>query len=423
MRLRQLITMILLTACVLMAQAVAPRLQASLVTCMPGPEIYELEGHEAIRIHGVNSRGEAMDSVWNYGVFDFNTPGFIYRFVRGETDYMVWGYPFEWFMPQYVERGSKVVEQQLNLTEEETLRLLRLLQTNALPANRTYRYNYVRDNCSTRVAVMLDSAVAPRRIIYPDSVSYLSFRDAMRHYHRNYPWYQFGIDLVLGSGIDHPLTARQEIFAPLRFMDLASEARFSGDDSPLVSRTTVLNEGMADATLPATPWYLTPMAMALVVMTISFGVAFWEWRNRKIARWWMTIFFTALGLTGCIVWFLVFFSSHDSTSPNLLCLWLSPLQLVLALCVWWRVTRPAAMAMATVNLIVMILLVCIWPLQPQVTNMAVFPLWAATLVLCAVYALLYPALRERRVADGYLRHSTVSSRGSRRNNKRYSVKR
>ena len=137
MRLRQLITMFLLTACVIMAQAVAPRLQASLVTCMPGPEIYELEGHEAIRIHGVNSRGEAMDSVWNYGVFDFNTPGFIYRFVRGETDYMVWGYPFEWFMPQYVERGSKVVEQQLNLTEEETLRLLRLLQTNALPANRT----------------------------------------------------------------------------------------------------------------------------------------------------------------------------------------------------------------------------------------------------------------------------------------------
>ena len=30
-----------------------------------------------------------MDSVWNFGIFDFREPNFVYRFVKGETDYMV----------------------------------------------------------------------------------------------------------------------------------------------------------------------------------------------------------------------------------------------------------------------------------------------------------------------------------------------
>lgn len=394
-------------ACALMsAQAVAAphpagawNLQASLVTCWPGPEIYELEGHEALRIKGIGPEGEPIDSVWNYGVFDFNAPNFVYRFVKGETDYMVWGYPFSWFMPQYMERGSRVVEQVLRLTPEETLRLLRMLRTNALESNRTYRYNYVRDNCSTRVAVMLDSAVAPRRIIYPSETQFTTFREAMRYYHRNYPWYQFGIDLALGSGIDREITSRREIFAPMRFMDLASGASFAGSGTPLVEHTRVLYNGMSDATLPPTPWYLTPMAVSVLLLLISAGVALYEWRRRRIVKWWMTLFFTLLGLMGCVVWFLVFCSSHDSTSPNILFLWLTPLQFVPATMIWWRRTRPVAVAMAVVDILVIVVMVSVWPLQVQSTNPAVFPLWAATLILSAAYAMLYPRIY---MSDGSL---------------------
>jgi len=61
----------------------ADSLRVSFITCYPGPEIYELYGHEAIRI-----RSNTMDSVWNFGIFDFREPNFVYRFVKGETDYM-----------------------------------------------------------------------------------------------------------------------------------------------------------------------------------------------------------------------------------------------------------------------------------------------------------------------------------------------
>lgn len=152
----------------------------------------------------------------------------------------------------------------------------------------------------------------------------------------------------------------------------------------------MLYPGRGDVTLPPTPWYLTPIAFSLVMLAVSLGVCVYEWRRKRIVKWWMTLFFSMLGLTGCVVWFLVFISTHDSTSPNLLSLWLNPLQLLPAIFVWWRRTRPMVMAMTVVDLIIMAVLVSVWPFQAQCTSPAVFPLWGATTALCAVYALLYP---------------------------------
>lgn len=360
------------------------RLTASLITCYPGPEVYELVGHEAIRIVGIDHSGMAVDSVWNFGVFDFNSPNFIYRFCKGETDYMLWGCPYSWFIPQYIDRGSRVIEQRLNFTPEETQTLRRLLQINSLPQNRTYRYNYVRDNCSTRVADIVEAAVYPRQIIYPDSLTFGSFRQAMRYYHRNYPWYQFGIDLALGGGIDLPIDSHEEMFAPLLLMKKMEGARFDDGES-VVAGEEVLNPGREQSVLGPTPIWLSPMAFSIIMLAVSLAVAFFELRKKRIVRWWNSLFFIVLGLTGVVVWFLVFFSSHDSTSPNLLFLWANPLQLVLGIALWWRVTRPAAVAMSMVNVIIMIVLSVAWGLQEQSANPAIFPLWGATLILSLLY--------------------------------------
>ncbi|MDE6400175.1 MAG: DUF4105 domain-containing protein, partial [Muribaculaceae bacterium] len=234
------------------AEENADSLTVSLITCFPGPQIFELYGHEAIRV-----RGLGRDSVWNYGIFDFREPNFIYRFVKGETNYIGAGYPFAWFLPEYQERGSRVVEQDLNLSQPEAQRLLSLLQTSILPENRRYRYNYVKNNCATRIYQMIDSVVTSQ-VIYPDSVVFGTFRNEMRAYNRNYPWYQFGIDLALGSGIDYPLNAREEMFVPVEMMRMADGARLA-DGRPLVRTTRIINEGNGDVTLGPTPWYATPL--------------------------------------------------------------------------------------------------------------------------------------------------------------------
>mgnify|MGYP002603623931 FL=1 len=353
----------------------------SLLTAWPGPEVYQLCGHSAIRI-----RGAEVDSVWNYGVFDFDEPNFVYRFVKGETDYMLVGYPTMWFMPEYLSEGRKVLEQDLNLTQDEAWKLRSLLQTEALPQNRTYRYNYVKDNCATRITDRLAQAT-DARLIFPDTIAYGTFRREMRAFHRDYPWYQFGIDLALGSGLDRELRANEEMFVPTVMSDRYAQATLS-DGRRLVSDTRQLMPDSGHATLPATPWYLTPNFWSAIcfILMAAFSV-FMAWK-RRILRWLYCLWFAIIGLGGCIIAFLVFASDHEATSPNMLLLWLNPLQLIVAVCVWWPRAHWPVNIMAWYNIVVLGILLIIWPFQLQSANPAFFPLMGATLALSIVYAIL-----------------------------------
>lgn len=353
----------------------------SLLTAWPGPEVYQLCGHSAIRI-----RGAEVDSVWNYGVFDFDEPNFVYRFVKGETDYMLVGYPTMWFMPEYLSEGRKVLEQDLNLTQDEAWKLRSLLQTEALPQNRTYRYNYVKDNCATRITDRLSQAT-DARLIFPDTIAYGTFRREMRAFHRDYPWYQFGIDLALGSGLDRELRANEEMFVPTVMSDRYAGAMLS-DGRRLVSDTRQLMPDSGHATLPATPWYLTPNFWSAIcfILMAAFSV-FMAWK-RRILRWLYCLWFAIIGLGGCIIAFLVFASDHEATSPNMLLLWLNPLQLIMAVCVWWPRAHWPVNIMAWYNIVVLGILLIIWPFQLQSANTAFFPLMGATLALSIVYAIL-----------------------------------
>lgn len=353
----------------------------SLITCYPGEEIYELCGHSAVRV-----RGEGIDSVWNYGIFDFNQPNFVYRFVKGETDYRGASYPFAWFMPEYIKTGRKVVEQDLNFTPEEAQEMLAILRNSVRPENAVYRYNYIKDNCSTRILNHMDSSTN-LKILYPDSVRYGTFRNEMRAYHEKYPWYQFGIDVALGSGLDDKITSREEMFVPVEMMRNASSAHFS-DGRPLVKATRVLNQGVEDATLEATPWGLSPLFWAWILAVLTGCVVAWNIIKEKL---WLPVYaawFTMLGLAGCLVAFLVFISVHESTSPNILIFWLNPLQFFFVISMGPRPLRPIAKAFAWYNTLMSIVLLVITPIIKQSFNPAFYPLLLATLCLSAGYAIL-----------------------------------
>ena len=120
-----------------------------------------------------------MDRVYNFGMFSFSKPNFVYRFVKGETDYALAGYPFEYFIPEYVERNSKVVEQVLNLSQRQAESLYLQLEWLRLPQNREYRYNYVLDNCATRPRDMIEKVTGGLNYPQPADTT-LTFRDMMR---------------------------------------------------------------------------------------------------------------------------------------------------------------------------------------------------------------------------------------------------
>ena len=109
-----ILLLLLLSSFGMRMQSQESSITVSLITCYPGPEVYELYGHTAIRIVDGNT-----DIAYNFGMFSFNKPNFIYRFVKGETDYALGQYPFSYFLPDYIARGSKVVEQILDLSPEQ----------------------------------------------------------------------------------------------------------------------------------------------------------------------------------------------------------------------------------------------------------------------------------------------------------------
>ena len=128
----------------------------SLLTCGPGNESYTLYGHTAIRIANAVS-GE--DFVVNYGIFSFNQPHFMLRFLLGKPDYRVEAVPFVYFMQEYQSEQRWVKEQVLQLTSTEKETLMRAIADNLRPEKSTYRYNIFTANCTTKAADIIASTL------------------------------------------------------------------------------------------------------------------------------------------------------------------------------------------------------------------------------------------------------------------------
>ena len=115
-----------------------------------GDVVWERFGHNAI---WVSDRARGTDLTYNWGMFDFNQPHFIWRFVTGDTRYWMEPIDYNVMVPYYKSQNRSILAQELNLTPAQRLKLVQFLQTNALPENKFYRYDYYRDNCSTRLQI------------------------------------------------------------------------------------------------------------------------------------------------------------------------------------------------------------------------------------------------------------------------------
>ena len=351
---------ILLSAICCMLPSVA-QTRVSLLTASPGSAIYELDGHTGLRIAN-DSLG--YDQVINWGLFDFESPNFVYRFVKGETDYMCGAVPAEYFINSYLRDGRTVTEQILDLTPAQTERLTAMIRENLLPGNRVYRYNYVKDNCATRPLNMIEAATG-RRFEFGDTLSGITYRDEMRFNHRYYPWYQFGIDLALGSGLDYELTPRETAFSPLRLQKLMSSQL-------IVSETHV--HGTESLHPSPTPWWLSPDTVCWIIFTVVLALTMADLRRKKVNRVLDTILYSAFGLIGCLVAFLIFVSVHEATSPNWLLAWVNPLCFLGAVLPWIKSAKKTLICYHFANFAVLILLLLCREYTGQVFNQAFIPL-------------------------------------------------
>ena len=97
------------------AQTLSPQATVSILTCNPGKEVYSMYGHTAIRVSDPCKGAGCGVQLW---AFQLRIPNFIYRFAKGQTDYLMGGQRFSSFLPEYEQDKRSVYEQVLNLSAE-----------------------------------------------------------------------------------------------------------------------------------------------------------------------------------------------------------------------------------------------------------------------------------------------------------------
>ena len=348
----------------------SPEAEVSLLTMLPGDEVYSLFGHTAFRIA---DPALGIDRTYNYGTFDFEQPFFVVRFARGLLDYQLSAASFGRTLAEYRYLERPIIEQRLALSPEAKQRLFRLLETNYLPENRAYRYDFFFDNCSTRPRDALEAALGRQ----PDYNAYratstATFRDLLQPYLEAAPLTDLGIDLALGAPTDRAATPREAMFLPLELMRALDAATSGGQ--PLVAATDTLfwidGAGMPDAMLD---W---PTLAAWLLLALGAALSAAAWREE---RWQRAAFrfdvglFAAVGVAGIVLLWLWLGTEHSVTGPNWNLLWAWPTHPVAAFLLARRNFANGLRVYWIATAVVALGAVLLWPMLPQALHPAVRP--------------------------------------------------
>lgn len=346
-------------------------LRVSFLTCAPGHQVYRLYGHTAIRIDNPTDIKE--DWVYNYGWFSFDTPNFVPKFILGLTDYSMAQQSTALFLSSHIHDDMPVTQQVLNLTpEQKTIvkeELQRVLTENGFERkeiyaqginrvdtlvmntpNWTYRYSFLRDNCTTRAVETIIKAIEAtgETVVYPtlkSSTQTLTQREMIHEFTHSSPWNEFGQDLLLGSEVDKVYSIQEMTrvnFLPTYAEDFFRIAKIKSKDGamrPLVASTEPLFPFTPNPQQPAVPF--TPNLVFGVLLGLAALLTFGEqrsrrqpWANRRAWRIWTGAFdlilLIGMGLTGCFIALMVGWSEHPGVSPNWLLTIFHPLWLFYA---------------------------------------------------------------------------------------------
>ncbi|MES2123272.1 MAG: DUF4105 domain-containing protein [Gemmatimonadota bacterium] len=315
------------------AQTAAPQpensLQIFLMTMGPGAEVWERFGHNAI---WVRDSAAGRDLVYNYGTFDFRDPNLVPHFAMGRPIYWLGVGDLEGTLREYAARERSVEVQELNLSPRERAEIALRLAQNATPEQRNYRYDYYRDNCSTRVRDLLDGILggALRRATEGQPAE-----GTLRwHTHRsltNDKLLYVGILAALGPAVDQPLDQWGEMFLPRKLQERVRELSVVGPDGrtvPLVKREARLVDIDRYRVEPEPPnWgpLFSLVAIAVTLLLLSGLIAGPLGVPGQIAGalWLLTV-----GIGGLVLLFLWIVSNHTAAARNHNLLLLSPVALL-----------------------------------------------------------------------------------------------
>ena len=337
------------------------RLRISILTCAPGGELYATFGHTAIRV--IDSTTQ-RDIIFNYGTFDFSDPDFYTKFIRGKLLYFLSAEDPASFAYSYQMDNRSVWEQELNLSPAQKKALFNALLNNMQGDNRYYQYDFLFDNCTTRVSELLSKTTgfAVPQPLVPKGTTY---RNMLHEYldKGNQPWSKLGIDLLLGSKIDEPVSIASSMFLPDYLMKgLDSSKPLLAKPKTYFLQTPVIEAGNS--------MYMPTLVMSILLIGI---VLLSQWKQQQWSLFFKILdsaLFYITGMAGILLLFMWVGTDHKACSNNYNLIWALPTHAIAAFALWKK--RKWMHTYFKVSSLLYIIVLASWWFLPQEFNPALF---------------------------------------------------
>lgn len=346
-------------------------LRISLLTCSPGAELYSTFGHSALRVVDPSTN---TDIIYNYGTFDFDDPDFYSKFTRGKLLYFVSIDRFENFLYQYQYEQRGITEQVLNLSCPEKEKLFAALKENAKEENKYYKYDFVYDNCTTRLRDIVLSG-DNRKIEVKDvrSKDNVTFRNLIHEYlnKSHQYWSKLGIDILLGSPLDKHISNSEAMFLP--------DYLLKGFDSTTIDNKLLVSEKqeiLKATAIPEKKPFFTPFILFTILFLAIVVLSFYG-AARKFLNAFDVLLYFLTGSLGILLLFMWFGTDHQTCKNNFNLLWAFPPNLFISFFLFkkWKWVKYNFL----INIILLTLLLILWKWLPQEMNNALLPVVALLL--------------------------------------------
>jgi hypothetical protein len=296
----------------------------SILTCAQGEDLYATFGHSAIR---VTDSVHHSDIVYNYGTFNFNDPDFYVKFVKGNLLYFIEACDYNSFLMLYAYEHRSVSEQVLALDSIQQSQVVSYLNENLLEQYKYYKYDFVNDNCATRVYQVFNQ-LFENQIDCNNKLIDKTHRSILNEMLTQQDWTRLGINLMLGKRVDQPINTMQSFFIP-KYLELGLQSTSLNQKKLVLSEQNVLH---FDEYSNSESHLNQPLVLLFCLLIIMICCNYIEKLNLayKIMSSVYLIISSFLGIVFLTMWF---WSSHAAMHENYNVLWALPTN-------FWIVLKP-----------------------------------------------------------------------------------
>jgi len=366
--------------------------EVSILTIGPGTELNDAFGHSAYRI---KDESNGIDIVYNYGVYDFETPNFYTKFARGKLLYEIGVNNYSPFFEYYKRQNRWVKEQTLNLTYSEKQAVFNFLQNNAKPENKKYRYDFFYDNCATKIRDVLIGVLGEKLIYKEDHIREdYTFRQLIQKNVKANSWGSLGMDIAIGSVVDRKAKPIEYQFLPEYIFKGAQNAVITRNNSeiPLVKQTTSLFD--AEKLEIKNPFFTSPLVVFSCIGCLILFITYKDVKNNTRNRSTDLVIFLVTGIIGVVLLFLWFGTDHTATANNYNLLWAVPFSLLFVGLIFKKHLKPWLKRYVFFMIVLQALLTIHWITGVQVFAIGLLPLLLA-LAIRYVFLIRYFKKTER----------------------------